>query len=534
MVSAEDTGEVYKSLSPAEFFYKYREIAGFSNPVRAMYQTIRELVENALDATDVHGILPDIKISIKKADETQDFYKITVEDNGIGIPPNVVPNAFGKVLFSSKYVLRQSRGMYGLGVKMVVLYAQMTTGRPIEVITSKASYRRIYFFKLRIDIDKNEPVIVEAGSWRKSRDWHGTVVSITIEGDWSRSRHRILEYLHRTAIVLPYANIVLVTPEEEIIYYPRVISTLPRPPQETRPHPHGVDLELLNSIIRNNEGSRSIEQLLINSFQGIGEATAKAVLKTVNIDPNKDPRELSNEELLALINALRSYADYRPPSPKALSPLGEEIIVAGLKRAFNPEYVCAITRKPGAYAGHPFIVEIGIAYGGDAPRGEDKPVILRYANKIPLLYDEGTDVVTEVIREDINWENYMVSFPAPLLLLVHVCSTKIPFKGVGKESLADVPELRKEIKLAIMEAARGLKQYLVKRAKEEEAIRKAELIAKYIPEVAKNLAIMLASEDQLGAFKNSIKEKLMLIVSKRTGVSVDLIESVVKSIEAEA
>jgi len=151
--------EIYRAASPAEFFYRYREIAGFANPVRAMYQTIRELVENALDATDVHGIPPDVKITIRKADETQEFYQITVEDNGIGIPPNIVPNAFGKVLFSSKYAMRQSRGMYGLGVKMVVLYAQMTTGRPVEVITSKANFKRIYYFKLRIDVNKNEPVI---------------------------------------------------------------------------------------------------------------------------------------------------------------------------------------------------------------------------------------------------------------------------------------------------------------------------------------------------------------------------------------
>ncbi|MEM4661860.1 MAG: DNA topoisomerase VI subunit B [Desulfurococcaceae archaeon] len=526
--------EVYRSLSPAEFFYKYREVTGFSNPAKAVYQTVRELVENALDAADVYGILPDVKVSIKKADETQDFYKITVEDNGIGIPPNIVPSAFGKVLFSSKYILRQSRGMYGLGVKMVVLYAQMTTGRPVEVITSKAGYRRIYFFKLRIDVDKNEPVVIEAGSWRKSRDWHGTVVSVTIEGDWNRARHRVLEYLYRTAIVLPYANIVLITPENEVVYYHRIINTLPRPPVETKPHPQGADLELINNMVKNGN-SKTVEQLLVENFQGIGEATAKLILTKANIDPAKSPNELTEEELLALVNTMKSYDRYRPPSPRALSPLGEEIITAGLKRAFNPEYVNAVVRRPGAYNGHPFIVEAGIAYGGKAPIGEDKPVILRYANKIPLLYDEGTDVVTDVVREDISWEHYAISFPAPLVILVHVCSTKVPFKGVGKESIADVPELRKEIKLAVMEVARGLKQYLSKKAKEEEAMRRAESVAKYVPEVARSLALILAEKEmQFTALKNSIREKLVSIVSKKTGMPISLVETVVKSVEAEA
>ncbi|MCD6195275.1 MAG: ATP-binding protein, partial [Staphylothermus sp.] len=117
-----ETSEKYRAISAAEFFYKYKEIAGFANPARALYQTIRELVENALDATDAHGILPNIKIVIEKADQVHEYYKITVEDNGIGLPPHIVPEAFGRVLFSSKYVLRQTRGMFGLGVKVAVLY----------------------------------------------------------------------------------------------------------------------------------------------------------------------------------------------------------------------------------------------------------------------------------------------------------------------------------------------------------------------------------------------------------------------------
>lgn len=524
--------EVYRAVSPAEFFYKYREIAGFANPARAIYQTIRELVENALDATDVHGIPPDIKIVIKKADEAQDYYQITVEDNGIGIPPNIVPNAFGKVLFSSKYVLRQSRGMYGLGVKMVVLYAQMTTGRPVEVITSRSGYKRIYYFKLRIDVNKNEPVVIEAGSWRKTRDWHGTIVSVTIEGDWSRAKSRVLEYLHRTAIVLPYANIVMITPENEVIYYPRIVNTMPKPPVETDPHPQGIDLEFLSGLVKNTN-HKTILEVLVNNFQSIGETTAKMILEKAGIPVDKSPADLSDNELLALLNAMRSYDKYKPPSPKALSYLGEEIIKAGLKRAFNPEYVDAISRRPSAYAGHSFIVEVGLAYGGGTPIGEQRPIILRYANKIPLLYDEANDVITEVVSSEINWENYMISFPAPLVILVHVCSTKIPFKGVGKESLADIPELRREIRLGIMEVARGLKQYLFKKAREQEAKKRAEAIAKYIPEVARSLALIVANGDEVHTLKKTITDRLSAIVSRRTGVPLELINSIIQSIEAE-
>ncbi|ACL11545.1 Type 2 DNA topoisomerase VI subunit B [Desulfurococcus amylolyticus 1221n] len=520
--------EKYRAISPAEFFYKYREIAGFSNPARAIYQTVRELVENALDATDAHGIMPDIKISIRKVDEIQEFYRITVEDNGIGIPPDVVPDAFGRVLFSSKYVLRQTRGMYGLGVKMAVLYGQMTTGRPVEVITSKPGFKRIYYFKLRIDVNRNEPVIIERGSWRKNREWHGTIVSITIEGDWGRAKPKIKEYLFKTAIVTPYANIVALTPDDEIIYYPRIIDKIPRPPLEVKPHPHGVDLELLKQIISSHNYT-SVEELLIKGFQSIGEATAKSILQQAGIDPGKPISELSDNELLSLVNTLKSMKDIRAPSIKAISPLGSDVIIAGLKRVFQPEFVYAVSRRPQAYQGHPFIVEAGIAYGGKTPMSDDdKPIILRYANKIPLLYDEGSDVTTMVVKEDISWDHYMVSFPAPIAILVHVCSTKIPFKGVGKESIADVPEVRKEIKLVLMDVLRELKKYLSKKAKEEELKKRAEHLTKYIPEVARGLSVIVANGSK--DFEVKLVQKLVSIISRRTGIPESEIQQVLESI----
>ncbi len=520
--------EKYRAISPAEFFLKYREIAGFSNPARAIYQAVRELVENALDATDAHGILPNIKITIQKADPEQNFYKITVEDNGIGVPPHIVPEAFGRVLFSSKYILRQTRGMYGLGVKMAVLYAQMTTGRPVEVITSKPGLKFIYQFKLRIDINKNMPIVVERSTIRKNRDWHGTIVSLVLEGDWSKARSRVLEYIKRTAIATPYANITLITPENNIIFYERVVDKLPKPPKEVKPHPYGIDLEVLKRIVVNSKYS-TIFDLLIHSFQSVGEVTAKNILEKASIDPSKDPKKLSEHELLKLVDAMKNYDKYRPPKADALSPLGSDIIKAGLKRMYKPEFVDAVTRRPSTYQGHPFIIEAGIAYGGKTPVSEqDKPIVLRYANKIPLLYDEGSDVVTLVVKQDINWSNYLVELPAPILVLVHICSTKIPFKGVGKESIADVPEIRREIKLAISEVARRLRRFLSKKRKEEEIRKKVVNIAKYVPEIARALAI-ISNGHKLDEKK--LVDKIIDIIVARTGLSPNDVKRVVENVE---
>ncbi len=529
VMSAVAPTERYRAISPAEFFYKYREIAGFSNPARALYQAVREFVENALDATDSHGILPNIKIIIEKADENREFYRVTVEDNGIGLPPHVVPEAFGRVLFSSKYILRQTRGMFGLGAKVAILYGQMTTGRPVEVITSQPNLRRIYYFKLRIDINKNEPIIIERGSWRKNRDWHGTIVSMTLEGDWSRAKQRIKDYILRTAVVTPYANIVFMTPDGEIYYYERVIDKLPRPPKEVKPHPYGVDLELMKRI-RDRSSFSTVKEMLMKSFQGIGNITASSLLEIAGINPDLSPKSLSDKQLLELVNAMKNYKRFRAPTSEALSPLGEEVIKAGLKRIYEPEFVEAVTRKPSAYQGHPFIVEVGIAFGGKVPLSSDKyPTLLRYANKIPLLYDEGSDVSTAVVKEDISWDQYLVKLPAPIIVLVHICSTKVPFKGVGKESIADVKEIRNEIKLAIQEVARRLRVYLSRKLKEEEKKKKVVSLAKYVPEVVRALTIILG--DGQGEKAKLIEEKLVEIVSLRTGLPRDEVYKVVKSVE---
>ncbi len=610
-------GERFRQLSPAQFFAKYREIAGFSNPTRALYQTVRELVENALDATDSHGILPNIKILIKRDKENSNYYTVTVEDNGIGIPPQHVPNAFGRVLYSSKYVLRQTRGMFGLGIKAAIIYGQLTTGRPVEVITSTPGSRRIYYFKIRIDLKKNEPVILERGSWRKVRDWHGAIVSITIEGNWSLAKRYIKPYIERTAVITPYANIVFVTPDGEIIYYKRSIEKLPSPPKIVKPHPHGIDLEFLKDMILLYK-DKSVREMLIDCFHGIGEKSSTGLLGLAGIPVDKKvgslteeevkrlasvlrgidretllqvrdstradnvvdmileaypwlkreyvkkaismvndilrdkirnkkvprlyqktkPSELTMEHIEALVKALkRFYPRIKPPSPEALSPLGEEIIVEGLKRVYEPEFVTAITRKPASYQGHPFIVEVGIAYGGRIQKS-DKPQLIRYANRIPLLFDESSDVAWKVVkprdekdRTGFDWRAYGVEFPAPLLVFTHICSTKIPFKGVGKESVADVQEIEYELRLALRDAARKLRLYLSRKKREEERRRKVFVLSRYIPEIARNLAVI--ARDSIGGdgLEPLLIEKLVDIVSKKTGIDKNRILEVVESVK---
>jgi DNA topoisomerase-6 subunit B len=482
--------EKFREMSVAEFFAKYREVAGFSNPARALYQTVRELVENSLDATDGHSIAPEVRIYIERVDGDRGWCRVTVEDNGIGVPPTVMPEAFGKVLFSSKYVLRQTRGMYGLGVKAAVLYGQVTTGNPVEVQSTTRGSSYIYAKKLYIDMKRNEPVILEEAQFKKNVSWHGTRVSLIIECDWQRAKSRILEYIRRTAIIAPYADILIQTPDGEVLYFPRTTKKMPKPPKTAKPHPHGVDVETLKTMLKATKAKTLLEFLEVE-FQSVGRQSALEFLKSIGLRPTMKPKQLLKGEngalVVAMVEAMRSFK-FRAPRSDCLSPLGEELIKVGLKRMFNPEWVDAVTRPPRAYQGHPFIVEVGMAYGGSIQPSEE-PLLLRYANKIPLLYEEREDVSYKVLS-DVNWKQYDVEMPAPLVVLVHVVSTKVPYKGVGKESISDVPELEAEIRNGVLELARRLKRFIAAKEREAEVMRKILVLSKYIPEIARSLKVL--------------------------------------------
>lgn len=516
--------ERFRALTPSEFFYRNKELAGFSNPARALYQTVRELVENAMDATDSHMIRPIVKVVVERDPLEERFFSVTVEDNGIGIPPSHVPQAFGQLLYSSKYVLRQTRGMFGLGAKMAVLYGQMTTGRPVEVVTAPMLSKKVYYFKVAINVKSNTPSILERGSYVKPGDWHGTTVRISLEGDWMRSKSKIYEYLRRTAIIAPYADIIFEDPEGTALYFERSIDKLPVPPREVKPHPKGVDIEMLKMMASVTK-AKTLKDFLVKEFQSVGEVTALRIISRAGLDPGMSPRRLTPSQIERLVRAIKDDGRIKPPKGDHLSFVGPEIIEAGLKAVLRPEFVAAVTRKPAVYGGHAFIVEAGLAFGGEI-QPSDKPVLYRYANKIPLLYDEGSDVSRKVV-DSIDWGNYGVAFPAPLAVLVHICSTKVPYKGVGKESVADVPEVQKEIELAVREVARRLRRYLMRKRREREEAERAVAIVKYIPELVRSLKKIVGDvrEDMLE------KELLKMVNMRLKAMRINSVDEVVIGLE---
>jgi DNA topoisomerase-6 subunit B len=526
----------FEEISASDFFYRNRDIAGFTNPSRAIFAAIRELVENSLDAAESLKIPPDVYVRLSfegEASKDTQVYKLRVEDNGSGINPRFIPSAFGQVLFGSKYRLKQMRGTFGLGGKMAVLYGQIMTHQPANV-TSSTGTAKTYSFKLMMDIQRNRPIILDRKVLINKEQWRGTIVEFTLEGDYLRARSKILEYFKQTAMVNPYANLTFVDPKGRLYKFTRATTTMPDPPKETEPHPYGVDVELLQRLIHITP-YKNMHDFLKYQFHRVGDITAQKFLvfsdltvascskhgklgykeinwtggpncshcgQSLTLPPSKNPKKLTHKEIVKLMQNLKKFKEFLPPDASCLSPLGEELLKAGIIKELNPEYLVVSQRKPSTYAGHPFIIEMGIAYGGDVPK-KNSFVIYRFANKIPLLYDEASDVSYRVINA-MNWRRYKVSPDMPIAIVVHICSTKVPYKTVGKEFIADRPEVRKEVANALREISRQLQRFLSKREHVDREKRRLSVFAKYLPRIAE-FSTTLAGKEKRPDIQKLIK-----------------------------
>jgi len=473
----------FEEISASDFFYRNRDIAGLTNPSRSIFVAIREVVENSLDAAESQKIPPNIYVRLSfEAEATADtqIYKLRVEDNGSGIPPRFIPSAFGQVLYGSKYKLKQARGTFGLGGKMAVLYGQITTHQPVNV-TSSTGQEKIYTFKLMIDIQRNKPIILDRKVLINKDNWRGTIIEFTLEGDYLRAMPKIIEYFKQTAMVNPYANLTFVDPKGRLYKFTRATSIMPEPPKETMPHPYGVDVELLQRLIQLTECT-NMSSFLRQHFHRVGEITAQKFLEFAGLPTNKNPKKLSHEEIVRLSQNLKKYKDFLPPDASCLSPLGEDLLKAGVMKELNPEYLVVHQRKPSTYAGHPFIVEMAMAYGGSVPK-TGSFVIYRFANKIPLLYDEASDVSYRVISA-MNWRRYKVAPDMPIAIVVHICSTKVPYKTVGKEFISDRPEVRREVANALREVSRQIQHFLSRQEHVHMEKKRLGIFTKYLPKIA--------------------------------------------------
>ena len=505
---AHELAEKQKEISISEFFTKNRHLLGFDNPIRALLMAVKEAVDNSLDACDEAEILPEIIIEIKKLSEER--FKVIVEDNGPGILKQNLPNVFGKLLYGSKFHrLRQSRGQQGIGISAVVLYSQLTTGKPIKIISRISEKRPAQYYELNIDTAKNEPKILKESEieWKKP---HGTKIEIELEGRYLKGKQSVDEYVKQVAVVNPHAEIIYTNSDNEKMNFPRATNELPRQAQEIKPHPYGLELGNLISMLSVTK-ARSLAGFFIGDFSRVGQKTAEEICEKAKIKPEISPRLITRDQAELLLKSIKETR-IMAPSADCLSPIGAELLEKSMKKEFAADYYATISRSPEVYRGFPFLIEVGIAYGGDLPKDEQVR-LLRFANRVPLLYQQGACALTESFAET-NWKPYGLqqsgSNPpfGPALVVVQISSVWVPFTSEAKEAVAHYPEIIKEIKLALQDCGRKLGIYIRKHVHAQEQRDKANLFENYIPELANSLS------DLSGESKTEIEEKLKKILKK--------------------
>ncbi len=542
--TAESMAQKQREISVSEFFLKNRHLLGFDSPRKALMTTVKEAVDNSLDACEEAGILPEISVDIQQTGENR--FRVSITDNGPGIVKAQIPKIFAKLLYGSKFHrLRMSRGQQGIGISAAGMYGQLTTGSTTIILSKTRNNPKAHRIGVQIDTRANKPAILadEEAEWlpvfypakedgtpgEPVSHKHGTCVSIEMEAAYVRGRLSVDEYLKQCAIANPhlelhYRIVVLkkdagkngeAAPAEEAaapgeeasgaswISFHRAVHQLPKAPAEIKPHPHGVELGILMQMLKDTH-ARTLRSALSQDFSRVSDRAALEICERAGLNPKANPTRTAHQESEALFKAISDTKLMRPPTD-CLSPIGEEQIVAGLKKEIQADFYTAVTREPEVYRGNPFQVEVGLAYakpGENEDLGAEDPVrLLRFANRVPLLYMAGACAMNRAIT-GVNWKAYGLAQPkgslpiGPAVVFLHIASVWVPFTSESKEAIAHYAEIIKEFTFALQECGRRLSVYLSRRNRQAEADRKRNYIEMYIPHLALGLKDILALNDK--------------------------------------
>ncbi|MDP9489198.1 MAG: DNA topoisomerase VI subunit B [Thermoproteota archaeon] len=507
----------YNRKAESEFFVDNSALAGFTGE-RILYMSVRELIENSLDSCEINHILPAIHLSLKPLDPLNDLWTISCKDNGIGIPSEKVPVAVCSFLTSGKYVEKQQRGLFGVGLKMIAAFSTKDTDHPLKV-WSKSEEESEFYFDLRTDIGTNKPITLFKKNVKNNESQiegnSGFKVQAILRAKLSPvTKNKIYDYISQTSIVNPYAIIVFETDEGKVTFKRRT-DTMPSPSLEVLPHPSDMDLKTLKKAILNFMNQKTtLQGILSNSFQKMSNDKAKDIVNRAGLAA-KPADQYDEHELIKVVNICK-HTKFQSPNTDHLSPIGEKILTVGMTSEYSiiqnkvttnsgsQTQLTAKILKPAltAYSSRicvvnnrPTIVECGIAYGGDIPSFK----LYRFANKIPLLYDEGSDVAREVISEvginkmGISKKEVKEQFSnvetrsdrtveyLPIHIFFHICSTKIPYKTAGKESIASEGDLKKYMKSCLSDLYRKVSAQIRRELKIKEDENKLRLYKHYIP-----------------------------------------------------
>ena len=483
--TAEEMARAQREISVSEFFTKNRHLLGFDNPRKALLTTIKEGVDNALDACEEAGILPEITVRVDAVRDEEDRFSVAIQDNGPGIVRKQVPMIFAKLLYGSKFhSLRMSRGQQGIGISAAAMYGQLTTGKPTHILSRTSSRRPAHEFELMIDTRKNQPRVVSD----QQVEWdppHGTRVTIQLEARYLKGKQSVDEYLAQTAIANPHAAITYQAPGQGPLVYGRTAQELPPRPRAIKPHPSGIELGILIKMLQSTR-ARYVSSFLHQDFCRVSTRVAKEMCDRAGLRANARPKTLAKNGTDKLYKAMQQTRLMNPPTD-CVVPIGEELMRKGLERGVEADFYATVTRPPAVYRGNPFVIEAGLAYGGDLP--SDGPVrLLRFANRVPLQYQRAACAISRSVS-GMSWRAYGLSQSSgqvpvgPMILMVHMASVWVPFTSESKEAVAHYPEILKQIKLALQECGRRLGTFLRKRAYADREAKRRSVFERYIGEV---------------------------------------------------
>jgi DNA topoisomerase-6 subunit B len=568
--TAESMALKQKDISVSEFFAKNRHLLGFDNPRKALLTTVKEAVDNSLDACEEAGILPNVTIVIedlqpdRAATAKQSRYRVTVIDNGPGIVRKQVENVFGRLLFGSKFHrLKMSRGQQGIGISAAGMYGLITTGKPMVIHTRPHAKKDAHHIELAMNTKTNRAEVtvdketedfpphrfrsLNVGTrdpgFLNTEDYvTGTSVSIELEGRYQKGRGSVDEFLELVAIANPHARIAFVPPsrvsadEQEdlplghaakdakhvaatgnspqedtaqvtapagvdptlttiekdgVIFFPRATDQLPPETKEIQPHPKGIELGILIQMLKDfeatNKGGGTLFNCLQEMFSRISSGKASEFCKAIGVHSRTKVGSLEPAQIERLF---KEFQEARLPAPPTdcLAPIGVRQLLAGMLKGVKAEFYAASSREPDVYRGRPFQIEAAIAFGGELP-ADDSARVIRFANRVPLLFQQSACSSFKAVAET-GWRNYQLSQPrgsvpvGPLVIMIHMASVWVPFTSESKEAVADYDEIRKEMKLALMECGRKLGAYLRKRQKMNQQASRRDVFERYIGEIS--------------------------------------------------
>lgn len=617
--TAESMAAKQRDISVSEFFAKNRHLLGFDNPRKALLTTVKEAVDNSLDACEEAGILPDITVVIedlepnRPASAKSSKYRITVVDNGPGIVRKQVENVFGRLLFGSKFHrLKMSRGQQGIGISAAGMYGLITTGKPMMIQTRPHAHKQAHHIELAMNTKTNRAEVTvdeetddfplkrlrelnpavrdlaSAGDYLSHKSYPtGTSVSIELEGKYQRGRGSVDEFLELTAIANPHAKVTLVrptrttadetedaelsfnkkskakaeiktvdddgkqvavaaTPEPPpapkeaavtedlgpLVVFPRAVETLPPETKEIQPHPRGVELGTLLQMLKDYQESDggTLYNFLQEKFCRVSSATAGEFCKAIDATSRTKVSDIEPPQAEKLYKEFQE-AKLAPPPTDCLAPIGVQQLLKGMFKGVRAEFYAASSREAAVYRGRPFLIEAAIAFGGELT-AEDSARVIRFANRVPLLFQQSACSSFKGVAET-NWRNYDLQQPrggvpvGPLVIMIHMASVWVPFTSESKEAIADYDEIRKEMKLALMECGRKLGTYLRKRAKMKREGERRDVFQKYIGEISKAVSAINGEDTK------KLYEALLAQAKKRTAIADQQLDDEGRKIKEE-